>query len=73
MKYIKMSYRQIEEMVAKDEGYDSLDEWRKDSFDEYQSIYDLVPVADMGFSKYYGAKYYIFERTDGKMGIWYKY
>lgn len=71
MKYIVMTYAQIESMVATADGYDSVMEWRRDTCDYYTSIYDLVEVENMGFARD-GGKYYVFERTDGKMAVWFK-
>ena len=72
MKRIYMTLVQIETMVARADGYDSVAEWREDCGDDYMSIYDLVGVENMGFSRD-GAKWYTFEDTQGRPCIYYKY
>lgn len=73
MKYIKMSYVQIEEMNARQDGYDTVEEWRQNTPEAFrQSIYDLVPVQNMGFTKD-GAKWYTFEDDKGRACVWFKY
>jgi len=72
MKRIYMTFVQIETMVAHADGYDSVTEWREDCGAEYTSIYDLVDVENMGFSRD-GAKWYAFEDTKGRPCIYYKY
>ena len=72
MKYIKMTYAQIENMVARQDGYDDVTEWKKDLGDMYTSIYDLVDVDNTGFSKS-GARWYTFEDDRGRWCVWYRY
>ena len=72
MERIAMSYAQIEAMVAKQDGYNTVTEWKADLADFYTSIYDLVDVQDMGFCRDGATRYYLFERADGKPAVWFR-
>ena len=72
MTRIYMTLIQIKTMVARADGFDTVNEWEEALGDMYQSIYDLVEVENMGFSRD-GAKWYTFEDTKGRPCIYYKY
>jgi len=72
MKYIKMSFEQVQRMTARQDGYDDFNEWLKDTpVEDRDSIHDLVEVFDI--VNVDGAKGYTFEDDKGRLCIWIKY
>lgn len=72
MKYIKMSFEQVQRMTSRQDGYDDFNEWLKDiPVEDRDSIHDLVEVFDI--VNVDGAKGYTFEDDKGRWCIWIKY
>lgn len=69
----KMSFEQIEKMVARRDGYTDVNEWREDTpEEERRTIYDLIGEP-FDIVQKDGAKGYIFENDEGEWCIWFKY
>lgn len=74
MKCIVMTFVQIETMVARQDGYEDVNEWRRDTPEEMRhSIYDLVNVDNMGFCRDSSAQWYTFQDDRGRDCVWYRY
>ena len=73
MKYIKMSFEQIQQMVARQDGYDDFSEWLEDTpEEERRTIYDLIGEPE-NIVYIDGTKCYTFTDDKGRPCIWFKY
>ena len=72
MKCKRMSFEQIERMVARQDGYDDFNEWMEDTpLEERDSIHDLVSVFNIVYVD--GVKGYVFQDEHDVWCIWLKY
>ena len=73
MKCIRMSFEQVQRMVARQDGYDDFEEWLEDTPEEERnSIYDLIGEP-FDIVSYDGGKGYIFLDDKDRYCIWVKY
>lgn len=73
MKCIRMSFEQVQRMVARRDGYDDFEEWLEDTPEEERSsIYDLIGEP-FDIVSYDGGKGYIFYDDKDRLCIWVKY
>ena len=73
MKCKRMSFEQIEAMVARQDGYDDVNEWREDTpVEDRRTIYDLIgePFDIVHID---GVKGYVFQDDRGVWCVWFKY
>lgn len=73
MTCIRMSFEQVQRMVARQDGYDDFEEWLEDTPEEERSsIYDLIGEP-FDIMPYDGGKGYIFQDDKDRYCIWVKY